>query len=460
MKNNVPQKVHFIAIGGSAMHNLAIALSRKGIEVTGSDDEIFEPSKARLYKQGVLPSEMGWFPEKIHSDLVAVIVGMHARIDNPELLKAKELNIPIYSYPEYLYQQSKNKKRIVIGGSHGKTTITSMLLHVISQLDIKADYMVGAQLEGYDCMVKLSEDAEFMILEGDEYLSSPIDRRPKFHLYEPDVALISGIAWDHINVFPTFENYVEQFEIFCQKIVPNGTLIYNEEDSEVKKLGLKYANQLKAIAYKTPEYEVIPNGTRLKYEGETYELKIFGGHNLQNLIGAMLLGKSMGIDSNVFFKSMETFTGAGKRLQKVIEKDDFVMYKDFAHSPSKLKATTKAVKEQYRDRNVVACMELHTFSSLQKEFLSHYENAMESADEAIVYFSPEVVKHKKLEPISVEQVQAGFGKNVKVMTETSKVLSYIRNKSWRNSVLLMMSSGNFDGIDYDNLGMELTNKMD
>lgn len=460
MKNNVPQKVHFIAIGGSAMHNLAIALSRKGMEVTGSDDEIFEPSKARLYKQGVLPSEMGWFPEKIHSDLVAVIVGMHARIDNPELLKAKELNIPIYSYPEYLYQQSKNKKRIVIGGSHGKTTITSMLLHVISQLDIKADYMVGAQLEGYDCMVKLSEDAEFMILEGDEYLSSPIDRRPKFHLYEPDVALISGIAWDHINVFPTFENYVEQFEIFCQKIVPNGTLIYNEEDSEVKKLGLKYANQLKAIAYKTPEYEVIPNGTRLKYEGETYELKIFGGHNLQNLIGAMLLGKSMGIDSNVFFKSMETFTGAGKRLQKVIEKDDFVMYKDFAHSPSKLKATTKAVKEQYRDRNVVACMELHTFSSLQKEFLSHYENAMESADEAIVYFSPEVVKHKKLEPISVEQVQAGFGKNVKVMTETSKVLSYIRNKSWRNSVLLMMSSGNFDGIDYDNLGMELTNKMD
>ncbi len=459
MNDNTNEKVHFIAIGGSAMHNLAIALSRKGIEVTGSDDEIFEPSRTRLSKQNILPVETGWFPEKIHTGLSAVILGMHARIDNPELLKAKELDLPIYSYPEYLYQQSKNKKRIVIGGSHGKTTITSMLLHVISQLDIQSDYMVGAQLDGYDCMVKLSESADFMILEGDEYLSSPIDRRPKFHLYEPDVALISGIAWDHINVFPTFENYVDQFDVFCQKVVANGTLIYNEEDAEVKKLGLKYASQLNAIPYKTPEYEVIPEGTRLKYEGETYQLKIFGGHNLQNAMGAMHLGKSMGIDFNTFFKAMETFTGAGKRLQKVIEKSDFVMYKDFAHSPSKLKATTKAVKEQYQDRNVVACMELHTFSSLQKEFLVHYEDAMESADEAIVYFSPAVVKHKKLAPISKEQVQAGFGKNVHVMTETSEVLSYIRKKSWRNSVLLLMSSGNFDGIDYDELGEELTDKI-
>ncbi len=459
MDNNSSEKVHFIAIGGSAMHNLAIALSRKGIEVTGSDDEIFEPSRTRLLKQEILPAEMGWFPNKIHAGLSAVIVGMHARIDNPELLKAKELKIPIYSYPEYLYEQSKDKKRIVIGGSHGKTTITSMLLHAISQLDIQADYMVGAQLEGYDCMVKLTEDAAFMILEGDEYLSSPIDRRPKFHLYAPDVALISGIAWDHINVFPTFDNYVEQFDIFCQKIVPNGILIYNEEDAEVKRLGLKYADQLNAIAYKTPEYEVIPDGTLLKFEGESYQLKIFGGHNLQNLMGAMNLGKSMGIDSKVFFKAMETFTGAGKRLQKVIEKDDFVMYKDFAHSPSKLKATTKAVKEQYKNRNVVACMELHTFSSLQKEFLSHYENAMDSADEAIVYFSPEVVKHKKLEPISIEQVQAGFGKNVLVMTETSEVLSYLREKNWSNSVLLMMSSGNFDGIDYDEFGAEITSQI-
>lgn len=451
-------KVHFIAIGGSAMHNLAIALSRKGTEVTGSDDEIFEPSRTRLEKQGILPEAIGWFPEKIHAGLSAIILGMHAREDNPELLKAKEMGIPVFSYPEFLYEQSKDKKRIVIGGSHGKTTITSMLLHVVSKLNINADYMVGAQLEGYDCMVKLTEDAPFMILEGDEYLSSPIDRRPKFHLYKPDAALLSGIAWDHINVFPTFENYVEQFDIFCQQITENGTLIYNQEDEEVKKLGEKYAGKINAVAYGTPQYEVTPSGTILSYEGEKYPLKIFGGHNLQNLMGAMHLGNCMGIDSHAFLKAMETFTGAGKRLQKVVESNDFVMFKDFAHSPSKLKATTKAVKEQYQDRKVIACMELHTFSSLKKEFLPHYEGAMQQADEAIVYFSPEVVKHKKLEPITKEQVEKAFGGNVKVMTETEEILHFISNQQWNNKVLLMMSSGNFDGIDYDVLGKEILEK--
>lgn len=447
--------VHFIALGGSAMHNLAIALSRKGVEVTGSDDEIFEPSRTRLEKQGILPAEIGWFPEKIHAGLSAIILGMHAREDNPELLKAKALGLPVYSYPEYLYEQSKSKKRIVIGGSHGKTTITSMLLHAVSKLNIPSDYMVGAQLEGYDCMVKLTEDAPFMILEGDEYLSSPIDRRPKFHLYKPDVALLSGIAWDHINVFPTFENYVEQFDIFCQQITSAGTLIYNEEDSEVKRLGEKYGSQVHTIAYKTPVYEVTETGTILEFKEKRYPLKIFGGHNLQNLMGAMYLGESMGITPDDFLSAMETFTGAGKRLQKVVASKDFVMFKDFAHSPSKLKATTKAVKEQYADSTVIACMELHTFSSLKKEFLPHYEGAMEMADKAIVYFSPEVVKHKKLEPITKEQVKAAFGGTVEVMTETSEVLNFIRSQDMKNTVLLMMSSGNFDGIDYDQLGNEI-----
>lgn len=452
-------KVHFIAIGGSAMHNLAIALSRKGAEVTGSDDEIFEPSRTRLEKQGILPENIGWFPEKIHADLSAIILGMHAREDNPELLKAKELGIPVFSYPEYLYEQSEDKKRIVIGGSHGKTTITSMLLHAVSKLDVNADYMVGAQLEGYDCMVKLTEDAPFMILEGDEYLSSPIDRRPKFHLYQPDAALLSGIAWDHINVFPTFENYVEQFDIFCQQITENGTLIYNREDEEVNKLGEKYAGRLNAVPYATPVYEVTETGTILEYEGEKYPLKIFGGHNLQNLMGAMHLGETMGIRAHDFLRAMETFTGAGKRLQKVAETTDFVMFKDFAHSPSKLKATTKAVKEQYNHRKVVACMELHTFSSLKKEFLPQYQGAMDMADEAVVYFSPQVVKHKKLEPITQEQVREAFGGKVKVMTETSEVLGLIRGQEWHNKVLLMMSSGNFDGIDYEKLGEELSEKL-
>ena len=447
--------VHFIAIGGSAMHNLAIALSRKGTTVTGSDDEIFEPSRTRLERQGILPEKIGWEAERISTKIDAVILGMHAREDNPELLRAKELNIPIYSYPEYLYEQSKTKIRVVIGGSHGKTTITSMLLHVVNELKMQVDYMVGAQLEGYDCMVQLSDDAPIMILEGDEYLSSPIDRRPKFHLYHPTIAILSGIAWDHINVFPTFENYVEQFETFCSLIESNGTLIYNVEDPEVNKLGEKFASSVKTIAYKTPHYEVIENGTRLFFETKTYDLNIFGGHNLQNLMGAMRLGEAIGIDPHVFFESVQSFTGAGKRLQKVAEKDSFIMFKDFAHSPSKLKATTKAVKEQFKDRHVVACMELHTFSSLKKEFLPHYKDAMAMADTAIVYFSPEVVKHKKLEPITKEMVAEGFGGNVTVMTETSEILDFIHSKNWNNSALLMMSSGNFDGIDYDALGKEL-----
>ena len=448
-------RVHFIAIGGSAMHNLAIALNRKGIQVSGSDDEIFEPSRTRLDKEGILPAHIGWDANRIHSDLDAVILGMHAREDNPELLRAKELQLPIYSYPEYLYEQSKDKVRVVIGGSHGKTTITSMLLHAINKLGLNVDYMVGAQLEGYDCMVKLTNDAKYMILEGDEYLSSPIDRRPKFHLYRPNVALISGIAWDHINVFPTFENYVQQFEIFCDLIEPNGTLIFNAEDPEVRKLGEQKREGITSIAYQTPSFEPTESGTLLHFEGQSYPLLIFGPHNLQNLMGAMNLGQSIGIKNSDFLTAMSDFTGAGKRLQKVIERPDFVMFKDFAHSPSKLKATTAAVKHQYPSRKVVACMELHTFSSLKKEFLPHYEGAMMAADEALVYFNPEVVHHKKLEPISVEQVSAGFGGGVHVKNETADVLSFIRSQKWNNAVLLMMSSGNFDGIDYDQLGAEL-----
>jgi UDP-N-acetylmuramate: L-alanyl-gamma-D-glutamyl-meso-diaminopimelate ligase len=448
--------VHFIAIGGSAMHNLAIALSRKGVNVTGSDDEIFEPSRTRLDRQGILPANLGWDESRITSSINAIILGMHAREDNPELLKAKELNIPIFSYPEYLYEQSKEKTRVVIGGSHGKTTITSMLLHVVNELNMDVDYMVGAQLEGYDCMVRLTESAKIMILEGDEYLSSPIDRRPKFHLYKPDVAIISGIAWDHINVFPTFENYVDQFDIFCSLIEEGGTLIYNEDDPEVLKLGQKYTGSKRTVAYGVPTYEVTATGTRLFHGGEIYELRVFGEHNLQNLMGAMRIGEAIGIQSHDFLTAIQSFTGAGKRLQKVTEQGDFILFKDFAHSPSKLKATTKAVKDQFKERKVIACMELHTFSSLKKEFLPHYLNSMQMADEAVVYYSPEVVEHKKLEPISKELVSNGFGGNVNVMNTTKEVLDFIRSKSWKNSVLLMMSSGNFDGIDYDKLGAEIS----
>ncbi len=447
-------KVHFIAIGGSAMHNLAIALSRKGYEVSGSDDEIFEPSKGRLKKEGILPATIGWDESRVTSDLDAVILGMHARENNPELAKAKELGLKIFSYPEYIYEQSKNKKRVVIGGSHGKTTITSMILHALNELNIDVDYMVGAQLEGYDCMVKLTKANEVIILEGDEYLSSPIDRRPKFHLYKPHVALISGIAWDHINVFPKYEDYVDQFSIFCDKIEKDGVLIYNEEDDTVKSISENKNRDLELRPYKSPNYKVVENGTVLTWDGVDYPLAVFGQHNLQNLVGAMNVCQSIGVDPGAFFKAMKNFTGAGKRLEKVIESENFVMYKDFAHSPSKLKATTAAVKEQFPNRTLVACMELHTFSSLKKAFLPEYKDAMQDADEALVYFSPSVVEHKKLPPISEKDVSEGFG-GVEVATKTQDVLDFIRSFDWKNKVLLMMSSGNFDGIDYDKLGEEI-----
>jgi UDP-N-acetylmuramate: L-alanyl-gamma-D-glutamyl-meso-diaminopimelate ligase len=451
--------VHFIAIGGSAMHNLAIALSRKGINVTGSDDEIFEPSRTRLEKQNILPNQIGWFSEKISSNLDAVILGMHAREDNPELLKAKELNIPVFSYPEYLFEQAKNKHRIVIGGSHGKTTITSMLLHVVKALNLNVDYMVGAQLDGYDCMVKLSEDAKFMILEGDEYLSSPIDRRPKFHLYAPNTALISGIAWDHINVFPTWENYIEQFDVFCQKITPNGTLVYSQDDETVKMVAERADSTLTKKPYSVPKYRIENEKTILTFHSKEYHLQIFGEHNLQNLMGAMYLAESMDISNDSFLSAIQSFTGAGKRLQKVVENESFLLFKDFAHSPSKLKATTKAVKEQYADKKVIACMELHTFSSLRKDFLPLYKGAMNAADVALVYFSHEVIAHKKLAPLTIEEVQENFGGNVKVVTNTSEVLAFIDRETQKDSVLLMMSSGNFDGIDYEKLGQQLESKL-
>jgi UDP-N-acetylmuramate: L-alanyl-gamma-D-glutamyl-meso-diaminopimelate ligase len=334
-----------------------------------------------------------------------------------------------------------------------------MLLHVVNKLGVNVDYMVGAQLEGYDCMVKLSDDAPIMILEGDEYLSSPIDRRPKFHLYQPDIAIISGIAWDHINVFPTFENYVEQFEIFCSCIAEKGVLVCNQEDEQVRLLGEKHKDRLDVKPYQTPTFNVTELGSRVELNGEWFDWKIFGAHNLQNAMGALELATAIGIKPVDFMAAMQDFTGAGKRLQKVVETKDFVLFKDFAHSPSKLKATSKAVKEQYPDRNVIACMELHTFSSLQKNFLPHYQNSMEAADEALVYFSPAVVAHKKLPELTKDEIQNAFGNVVTVVDSTQDVLSFIRKHNLHNSVLLMMSSGTFDGIDYDELGQELITEL-
>ena len=439
------------------MHNLAIALHEKGYNVTGSDDEIFEPSKGRLNQRGLLPDSIGWDANRIHSDLDAIILGMHAREDNPELKRAQELNLPIFSYPEYLYEQTKNKTRVVIGGSHGKTTITSMILHVLNHHNIANDYMVGAQLEGFDCMVKLSDDAEIAILEGDEYLSSPIDRRPKFHLYNPNVALISGIAWDHINVFPTFENYVEQFTKFIDLITDHGTLVYCSADPEVNRISEASSHPQKRLAYSTHEHEIRDGITWLKWNGGEVPLKVFGEHNLQNLNGARLVCNQIGVTDEMFYDAIQGFKGASKRLELVKEMENTIVYKDFAHSPSKLKATTAAVKSQYPERDLVACMELHTFSSLNQKFLDQYDGAMETADKAFVYYNPHTIAHKKLDPISEEQVKQAFGggENLSIYTDSDQLLNDIRSMSWKGKNLLMMSSGNFDGIDFEQMANEL-----
>jgi len=437
------------------MHNLAIALKRKGFEISGSDDEIFEPSKSRLDKEGILPKEIGWNKDNIQQDLDAVVLGMHARADNPELARAKELGLKIYSYPEYIYEQTKNKTRVVIGGSHGKTTITGILLHAMNRLGKNVDYMVGAQLEGMDCMVKLTEDADVVILEGDEYLSSPIDRRPKFHLYKPHIAILTGVAWDHINVFPTFENYVEQFSQFVNLIEKNGTLIYFNEDLELQKLARQRAD-LTIVPYDRLESEIREGHTIIHFEGREYLSELFGAHNMSNLLGAMEICRALKIEPTDFLRATASFTGASKRLEKVGETETSVFYKDFAHAPSKLRATTSALKEQFPERELIACMELHTFSSLNKKFLPQYAGTMSKADRALIYFSPDVVKHKRLESLSAQEVKAAFGgTNVEIFTDSSALLSELQSINWESKNLLMMSSGNFDGIDFKTLAQQL-----
>ena len=450
---------HFIAIGGSAMHNLAIALHLKGEKVTGSDDEIFSPSKERLSKYGILPMQTGWSTEKVTNSIDTIILGMHARVDNPELLKAEELNIPIFSYPEFIYEQTKNQTRVVIGGSHGKTSITSMILHVLSKQNIDHNYMVGAQLEGFECMVKLSNDVEIAIIEGDEYLSSPIDRRPKFHLYRPNIAVISGIAWDHINVFPTFENYVDQFNIFANKIDQNGYLIYCQEDKELMKMVQSNTYKCNLIPYKTHPHEIQNNITYLTPNNQfKYPIEIFGNHNLQNLKAAQIVCEKLGVNPEKFYLSIVDFKGASKRMELVIKNQNFSFYKDFAHSPSKLKATTLALKKQFPNRTLIACMELHTFSSLNLDFLELYKNTMSAADTAYVYFNKDTIRHKRLDDLSKNDVYNAFGSsNVKVFTSSKDLEKELYSKKWLNSNLLMMSSGNFDGLDFKELGVKIIN---
>mgnify|MGYP001277272190 CR=1 FL=1 len=445
-------KIHFIAIGGSAMHNLAIALKLKGYSITGSDDAINDPSRSRLKKYNLLPEKEGWFSDKISSDIDAVVLGMHAKDDNPELLKARKIGLKIYSYPEFIFNQSKDKIRIVIGGSHGKTSITSLVLHVLRTLNIETDYMVGAQLDGFEVMVKLTDTSKYIVLEGDEYLSSALDPRPKFHLYKPHIALISGIAWDHINVFKTFENYLKQFEIFIDSIEENGTLVYNELDSELKKLVSSNKSNLNFIPYFIPKHKIIDGISFINFKNELYRLKIFGDHNLQNISGALNICNILGVESKDFFKAITSFNGASNRLELVYKSSDLIIYKDFAHSPSKVKATTEAVRKQYPNQRLISFFELHTYSSLNPSFLAKYRDTLNYSDECYIYYSEKNMTNKRLESINSEFIIKSFNHtNLAVINNYEKLNEKINDLDLSNCVLLMMSSGKFGGLDFSKI---------
>jgi UDP-N-acetylmuramate: L-alanyl-gamma-D-glutamyl-meso-diaminopimelate ligase len=449
-------KIHLIAIGGSAMHNLALALHEKGYVITGSDDEIFEPSRSRLEKAGLLPKQYGWFPEKITPDLDAVILGMHATDDNPELIKARKIGLTIYSYPEYLYEQTKNKKRIVVAGSHGKTTLTSMVMHVLKVCNRDFDYMVGAIVEGFETMVRLSDSASYAIFEGDEYLSSVLDKRPKFHLYKPHIAVITGVAWDHVNVFPTFDIYKEQFVQFINLMEPSGCLYYYSGDPVLEEIVTKSTNNTCKIPYSSHECNINDHITYLATQTGLYRLNIFGDHNLQNISGAKNICTQLGITDVEFYKAISSFKGASKRQQILKSRENAGVYLDFAHAPSKVKATVNAFRSQYPERKLVTCLELHSFSSLTAEFLSQYKNTLDDSDISMVYYNPETVKHKRLPEIKPEQIQQAFGnKNLKVFTDTDSLLKQIKLIKEEQVNFLFMSSGNFGGIDLTALAREI-----
>lgn len=450
------QKIHLIATGGSVMHNLAIALHLKGYHVTGSDDAIYEPAKSRLAQHGLLPPKEGWNTALITQDLDAVILGMHARVDNPELVKAQQLGLKIYSYPEFIYEQSKHKTRVVIGGSHGKTTITSMILHVLKYYKRDFDYLVGAQIEGFDTMVKITDNATILIAEGDEYLASPIDRRPKFHLYKAHIGVISGIAWDHINVFPTYENYTEQFDLFLKTIEPNGCVIYAENDMDTQKIIQNSNTHIRKIGYQEIPNE-INNGLTYIIDGtKRIPLQIFGNHNLQNLNAAKLVCQELGITTTDFYEAIGSFKGAARRLELLAKNDTCHIFKDFAHSPSKLKATIEAVKKQFPTRKLIASIELHTFSSLNPQFLNEYKGAMAHADEAIVFINQSTFEQKKMQPFSKDVILKAFDRpDVTYFDQPEQFQKHLQALHLDKANLLLMSSGNYGGIDIKNLAEKL-----
>lgn len=453
-------KIHFISIGGSVMHQLAIALKRKGYQITGSDDEIFEPSRTNLEREGILPQTMGWFPEKLTKDLDAAILGMHAKGDNPELLKANELGIPVYSFPEYIFKESKNKKRVVVGGSHGKTTTTAMIMHVLRATQMDFDYLVGARLEGFDQSVNIT-DAPLIVCEGDEYPASVVEKRPKFHFLVPHIAILTGIAWDHINVFPTFDIYLDQFIIFINKIEQGGVLIYNEEDTTLKDLVEKTRREdINYLPYSVPQHTITDNQTTVTIEGAETALKVFGAHNLLNMHAAWLVCRELGLSAKQFTEAISTFTGAAKRLELLAQNSETIVYRDFAHAPSKVKATLQAVRAQFPQKKLIGLLELHTYSSLNKEFMQEYKGVLDDADEGAVFYSKHALEIKRLPNLEKEVVKEGFTKgSLNIFNTREELQSWLDGLDYNNSVVLLMSSGNYDGMDVEAFAKTITQSV-
>jgi UDP-N-acetylmuramate: L-alanyl-gamma-D-glutamyl-meso-diaminopimelate ligase len=441
--------IHFISIGGSVMHQLAIALQQKGHLITGSDDEIFEPARTNLQVRGLLPPAIGWFESNIHAGLDAVILGMHARADNPELQMARSLGLPVYSFPEYIHRESLQKKRVVVGGSHGKTTTTGIIMHVLKHRNIAFDYLVGARLDGFEHSVQLT-NAPVLVCEGDEYPASAVEKRPKFHFLFPHVAILTGIAWDHINVFPTFDLYLEQFQIFIEKIEPGGVLIYNQQDECLQQLVNESARtDLRFQPYSVPEHRIQHGRTRVLWPEAEADLQVFGQHNLLNIEAARLAAAELGISTEQFAESISDFRGAARRLEMLFQNDECICYRDFAHAPSKVKATLAAVREQYPGRRLIVLLELHTYSSLNAQFLPQYAHALDAADVAAVYFSRHALDLKRMPMLQEETINAGFGRaDLEVFGEPASLQQWLKQLALGNSVVLLMSSGSFDETDF------------
>ena len=452
------QNIHFIAIGGSVMHNLAICLKLLDNQVTGSDDMFFDPSKSNLKKHGLLPEQEGWHLERVHSGLDFVILGMHAKKDNPELLKAKDLGLKICSFPEFIHEVSKEKIRVVVAGSHGKTSITSMILHVLNKAGKSFDYLVGAQLDGFETMVKIS-DAPIMVIEGDEYTTSPLDLTPKFLHYKHHFACITGIAWDHFNVFPTLDIYEEQFLKFIKQTPEDGKIFYAEVDEALCKIIERATPNAEQLTPYGPLNSTIRNNqTIVLWEDREIPLQIFGDHNLQNLNAARLLLNQVDISDEEFFEHIQSFTGASKRLELIGQNSSSTIYKDFAHAPSKLKATSEAVTKQFKDRKLLAVLELHTFSSLNKQFIHQYHGCYDLPDQAIIFINPEAVKAKKLEMMTELELQEAFNrKDLKLFTDARELEAFLLGQQWINQNLLLMSSGNFGGLNIDKIKNTILN---